>query len=535
MAFKSIIDIDVQDEKFKDFLEAFKRYKEKAEKAPRDWHKVAQAISGSTDEMQRFGRHQRDALGGAEKGAKKLGESLKGVTGHQKSFSQGFRKGSSDLKAFTLDTAAASLGLRAMATPIGFVVGGITAIGAAAAKATMALDRLTASKFKSATELGMTIAQQQAFNNYGSQLFSNPDATLTAIRNAKMSPAESQPLISLGIGSQAIANDSTAQLAFLVAEKAHALLKNTAPNVRGAVWESYTGGKLGGLGQAELFGTSMAQIRAYRHGYNKHKHAFAISPMAAQRAVNVTQAAGELKGRVETDVENAAASKLWTGFSMGAIRDARAAIGGVGDLATATEHAAVVISKAAARIGRAVGILPSKKTSFFMRPWYEQIHNPMDIEATKGEPSYYNKGNGHNFVVFGSNAQSYRAAAHAVRGYGRHTLAGIAMDYVNGNHLTPAQQRQFAASKGFKDYVHNASVASGLNPNQPLNLNSSHTMAEVLTGIRIAEQPTTKTSQQMYDTIYKAITDGMRSVQIHILNKAGPGSRVAVGIHAAAH
>ncbi len=327
MAFKSIIDIDINDAKFKDFLEAFQRYKDAAKDAPEDWHKVAQAISGASDEMQGFADNQRAALGGADKATRNLSRSLKGSTASQQGFANALKGGTSGLKKFSLESAATALGLDEMGGPIAALVAGLAAIVVGAGAAALKLDKLTASKFKSARELGMSIAQQQAFENYGSQLFENPNATLTAIRNAKINPAESAPLLALGIGKQAISKDSTAQLAFLVAEKAHERLKGVPENVRGAVWQALTQGKLGGLNQAELFNnTHMAQINRYRAEYERHVHAYAISTQTARRAVNVGQAASELKGRVVTDVENVAASHAAGVASMATIRGARSTL-----------------------------------------------------------------------------------------------------------------------------------------------------------------------------------------------------------------
>lgn len=369
MAFKSIIDIDINDAKFKEFLESFQKYKEKAENAPEDWHKLARAISGTSEEMRGLGRAQKAALGGADRDAHKLARSLKTVSAEQKGFARNAKMGSAGLKGFSLDAGAAARGLDALAAPVGVVVAGLGAIAAAGAKATLSLDKLTANKFKSAKELGMNIAQQQAFQNYGSQLFSNPDAMLTAMRNAKINPADSVPLRALGIGQNAINKDSPAQLSLLAAKKAHQILKDVPKNLRGTVWEAYTQGKLGGLGQAELFAgrrSSMARIEHYKTEYEKHEKAWAIHTAAARRAVNVTQAAGELKGRVVTGLENVAASKTMTTGAMAAIHGARAALTGGADL----YHDAVNAGQAIITAGKqfATTTVTAAKT---VARWYE--------------------------------------------------------------------------------------------------------------------------------------------------------------------
>ncbi len=629
MAFKSIIDIDINDAKFKEFLESFQRYKEKAEDAPEDWHKLAGAISGASNEMRGFGRHQKAALTGADRDARKLSRSLKGASSAQQGFVQNVRRGSSGLRGFSMDAAAAALGLDALATPIALVVGGIVAIGAAAAKATLSLDKLTASKFKSAKEMGMTVAQQQAFQNYGSQLFENPDATLTAIRNAKMNPADAVPLRALGISGAAISHDSTVQLAFMVAKNAHELLKGVPKDVRGSVWEARTQGKLGGLNQAELFAgrrSSMARIDHYQQKYTEHVKSYAISTAAARRAVSVTQAGGELKGKVVTDLEKVAASKLATTAAMKTIRTLRAGVNDGGDIvhkvvsavdyaahatiqtakrfaatvdaagktfrrwvdggkglhaqgdalkgfmlrdegtsraaqAKATYEAFVkkhpnwsakpipklfplapppaptsVATQAAALKGmaerykftsRAASTESAYKAFLKAHPqsknWWRTIHNPMDIEAYKGDASYLNPGNGIRYAKFGSNAEDYRKAAALVRGYGRKSLYGIIQTYEG---RIPTTGTMSAAEK-----------ASGFGAHQRLNLDNPMTMAKVLTGIRVTEQAHKRSDTQIYEAIYKALQQIARNTaktqDIHVHAANGPGSRIAVATHAA--
>ena len=324
MAFKSIIDIDINDAKFKDFLTAFQKYKEKAEDAPEDWHKLARAISGTSEEMRHLGRAQKSALGGADRDALKLSRSLKHVSGAQQRFTKHVKAGSAGLKGFSRYAGDAALAMAPLTDGASLVVAAIVAIGVAAAKATLSLDKLTASKFKSARELGMTVGQQQAFQTYGSQLFSNPDAMLADMRNAKMTVAGRAALIRMGFSPTAIDKDSPAQLAFQLGPKAHRLLKSVPQDVRGNIWENFTQGQLGGLNQASLFAnTHIAQIRHYQAEYEKHEHAFAISTKTGRRAVNVTQAAGELRGKVVTGMENGAASKPATVAAMGTIRKLR--------------------------------------------------------------------------------------------------------------------------------------------------------------------------------------------------------------------
>ena len=225
MSFKSIIDIDINDEKFKSFLESFQRYSEEAEKAPEDWHKVAEAITGAEKRVRGFGSSQGKAFKDTRSHVSAAGKSLRGYTGaagaasastrkldgslgktnrSQKSFIESVRHGSKGLKGFSVDAAASALGLDELAGPLGLVAAGVTAVAVGAAKAALGLDKLTASKAKNAKEMGMTIAQQQAFQNYGSQMFENPESAAAAMYRAKMNPQDRQPLLAAGMTEQQI-------------------------------------------------------------------------------------------------------------------------------------------------------------------------------------------------------------------------------------------------------------------------------------------------------------------------------------------
>lgn len=590
MAFKSIIDIDINDAKFKEFLESFQQYKDKAEDAPEDWHKLASAISGAGDEMRGFGRAQREALGGADRDAKRFSRNLKQVSGEQKGFVRGLKSGSSGMKNFARETGGAALGLDALAGPIGIVVAGIAAIGAAAAKATLSLDKLTASKFKSAREMGMTVAQQQSFKNYGSQLFSNPDAMLTAARNAKMNPADTVPFRALGIGQNAIAHDSTAQLAFLLAKRAHERLKETPESKRGTVWEALTQGKLGGYGQAELFAkTHMATINHYRAEYKKHEKAYAITAPAALRAVKVSQGASELKGRVVTDVENVAASQTVAKASMDTIRTARSGLADAGalyakamaslqapakavvktfdDVVHAGENLAkkwgvfVGSGKSAYDVGGALRDImerdkgtsreayAKKKYDAFakLHPfWYEkqynwkQQHNPMDIHSVPGEVSDFGK------RVFASNAQSYRTAAQLLKHYRvPDTVQALYRHYVgyyphpvkpvlnNGKWESVKQQK----TQDRTDDAHVASIAAWMKTSatKPLNLNDPRILSGLVAGTAKWEQTHKRSYAQMQLDILRDIArNTAKPPAVHIHAKTSAGSHIAVAAHAGA-
>ena len=329
MGNKSIIDVEINDENFKAFLDAFHEFRAETGDVPQDWDKVAESIGGATSKLEGFTEQQQAAAAGADRGFTRLGRSTRQAAQEQHGFAKAARNSSSGLKGITMDAAEAALGLDALTGPIGMVTAALGAAAIVAAKATEAMDALTASKAKNARELGTSVAGMRAFKNYGSQLFVNPENTLAEMNRAKMNPADATGLYALGIKASTISHDTATQLAFAEARAAHKKLRGVPKADRGLYWESVTGGQLGGYGQANLFaGTHMATINHYQSEFEKHKHAYAIDRAAAKRAVGVKQGINEVKSKVKTDVMNAAASKMWTDVAQGTIQGARAVANG---------------------------------------------------------------------------------------------------------------------------------------------------------------------------------------------------------------
>ena len=141
----------------------------------------------------------------------------------------------------------------------------------------------------------------------------------------------------------------------------------------------------------------------------------------------------------------------------------------------------------------------------------------MDIEAFKGDANYLNKGNGIRYAKFGSNAQSYVEAARLVHSYGLHTLAAIAQHYTGS-----------AQPIGKLDEM--AKAAGISSPTAHLSLSNPSMMAKIITALRVGEQPTQRSDQQLYQVIKRAIVDGMRDG-----GSGTPAHNMGAQIHMAAH
>jgi hypothetical protein len=509
MAFKSIIDIDINDEKFKSFLESFQRYSEEAEKAPEDWHRLAESISGAEKRVRGFGNSQGKAFKDTRDHVNAAGKSLRGYSGsagaaststrrldgslvktnrHQKSFIESVRHSSKGLKGFSVDAAASAFDLDALLGPAAAVAGILTAVGIAAAKAALGLDKLTAAKAKNAKEMGMTIAQQQAFQNYGSQMFENPDAAAAAMYRAKMNPQDRQPLLAAGMTEQQIEHESVPQALFTYAKDIRAKLRAAPAAERGALWHSYGADKiLGGMGgMGLLLNTHTKHINDYQAEYKKHEAAYAISMRKAHDAVRTSQAASELKGKITTDLEKGAASKTATAASLGVIRAGRSTVNGIdwaatsfatkieqagGVLVSDAEKAADAIGsavhKAADWVGKKAGLInPIGKA--YARTYGYQDKNPFDLMP------------GGQLAKFPTQTAGIQATARLLRKhYNDQTIAQMVQKYAGAKLGTPrANGWQTSALQH---------MPMNYNLNTPIDFDKRKLMIDFLQGLRRAE------------------------------------------------
>ena len=67
MTVKSVIDIQIDDENFKAFLDAFHEFRAETGDVPKDWDKVTDAMDGSRKKIRDLTKEQKAALGATEK------------------------------------------------------------------------------------------------------------------------------------------------------------------------------------------------------------------------------------------------------------------------------------------------------------------------------------------------------------------------------------------------------------------------------------------------------------------------------------
>ncbi len=132
-----------------------------------------------------------------------------------------------------------------------------------------------------------------------------------------------------------------------------------------------------------------------------------------------------------------------------------------------------------------------------------QGHNPFGYRPYPGDASYLayvpSAKKWEPYARFSSWGQAFRKGASTIRGYHEDTLAGILHTW---------------EGRGYNEaHLRLAERVSGLRGNQKLNLNNKKTMAEVLAGVTVNEEPINKagwTKQDLYDVIYRALVDSSR-------------------------
>ncbi|CAE6939267.1 hypothetical protein R69608_05145 [Paraburkholderia nemoris] len=216
MAARSVIDIEINDSKFKAFYEMFSKYQKQLEELPDDWKNVAEAIEDADDPMHLFSKHagsSKDFLLIAAIQADAISRAMQRAIGVQDKFNIKAKDGA--IQMTRMEKASASMhksisGMSSVLLKLGTVgVSGIgTAIGAVyGATSTLAGQNLQA------RGLGLRIGQTQAFDaNFEKFGLGTPD--LGNIANAQGDVGKWRALISAGLTPQQIQNEDAEQLTY---------------------------------------------------------------------------------------------------------------------------------------------------------------------------------------------------------------------------------------------------------------------------------------------------------------------------------
>ncbi|MBU2802320.1 hypothetical protein HFV02_08635 [Acidithiobacillus caldus] len=576
MAFRSIIDIDVNDEKFSEFLTRFEKFSKDAKDIPEPFQKMDRRIEAARDHFSKLGghlkRHMRESAGATRDFTVELHHAGQRMATLTARVSQGRKElsqmGETGRKTFGIIARAG----KDLFSAIPLIGGAAAGAGLAAVELYRHQSNTILDRYKTAKIMNMTPGQVSAVDTQFRGILVNPAASLAEMRQAQFQTS------AISVFSRAVGQGWQHMTQMQRFDKMLVNAKKIADTVPSYLYHTYI--KMKGMRHilspedfSLLKRTSWATLNA--DFANAHKQAAAMNFSKAtgrdmtKLAITISQKEVELSTDLSRTLAkgapmmNTALNKLVNSVDWAANR-INAALKGMVTGKAPTHGQGPVIDTAgkvynAARHGKLwsygnaqaaksqawmdkqmMDLLPKEtwlyrqaQKSYQMEteaekrymasvkaasgPWYERIHNPMDIEAYKGDASYLNPGNGIRYARFASNAQAYQKAAQLVQGYGLHTLAAIAQRYTGSAQPTRKLDEMAKA----------AGISS---PTAHLSLSNPSMLAKIVEALRIGEQPMQRSPQELYQIIKRALIDAHRET-----NSGTPASSVGAQIHMAAH
>ena len=567
MAYRSVIDIDINDEKFSEFLSKFEKFAKDAKEIPEPFQKMDKKISTAREGFSKLGghlkRHMREGAGATKDFTVELHHAGQRMATLTARVSQGRKElsqmGETGRKTFGIIARAG----KDLFMAIPFIGGAVAGAGLAAVALYQHQSNAILNRYKNAKFLGMKPGQVSAIDTQYQGVLANPAQSLAAMRQAEFMPsAQSYFARAIGPGYQHMGKT---QLFDEALRKAKQLADHTRTNLLG-VMDTVRGFSQIGISTQDLAilkRTSWATLNADIANAHKQAAAMNFSKTTGRDMTKLAITISQKEVELSTDLSrtlakgaplmNTALNKLVNSVNWAANR-INAALNGVVTGKAPTHGQGVVLDVAGRAynflhgpttpLGKAkldmeaakgmmeraesTGRYPAAKAYYEKElaayrkakaaaPWYERIHNSMDIEAYKGDTSYLNPGNGIWYAKFASNAQAYQKAAQLVQGYGLHTLAAITQRYT-GVAQSPAKLDEMAKAAGIQS------------PTAHLSLSNPSTLAKIVTALRIGEQPAERSDHQLYSVIKRAIVDGLREG-----GSGTPAQNVGAQIHMAAH
>lgn len=216
MTAKSVIQIDVDDSKFREFNDLFQTYQKKLEEMPDDWKKVIDVIGDAGDGMNDFAKSSgssKDFLMVAAIQADAISKAMSRATGVQDKFNTKAKDGAIQMTRMQKASIAmhkSIAGMSSILLKLGTVgASGITAAVGAIYGATSQL----AGQNLQARGLGLRIGQTQAFDaNF--ERFGLGSSDLGNVANAQGDVSKWRAMIAAGLTPQQIQNEDAEQLTY---------------------------------------------------------------------------------------------------------------------------------------------------------------------------------------------------------------------------------------------------------------------------------------------------------------------------------
>ena len=223
MTNKPNIDIEVNDEQFKRFMDRFSVYSDKLDEMPDSWKKLDAAMSGTGAAFGKVAGRSSEAMAIGAAAAAVITEEIHKATKAQHQFRQATNQSHSALKMLAATTGSIGktiFGISKSMLKIGTIGGSLFGIGS-----TLGIDALAGTalnKQKTARGLGISVGQMQAFRaNMGRYV--NPDSLLSNAAAARNDQTKWGAFAAMGIPVQQALSEGTMPLAMQLTNRARSI------------------------------------------------------------------------------------------------------------------------------------------------------------------------------------------------------------------------------------------------------------------------------------------------------------------------
>ena len=585
---RSVIDIDVHDEKWKKFTESFKDYQDSTAKLNEVWKHFDVAVNKprmATEALDKaIGRAHKSSEAMAKTWAK-VGESI----GHS----------DKSLSRFERTIHSVERGLSRVAR-IGLSLGkfALAAGGIGFAGGLFGMDLLANSAMqrqKTARGLGMPIGQVSAFKTYMEPYLSNPAGTLAAIVNARRTTQGMTALSALGFQPSEYDNPNLNRMKFAeqVAKRVRELYLNARRNEPNVPIESILKAyHIQALGFSvedarRLANTPQAQLRAsFGHmagaarqlqvperlatewanlSVQLKRAGIAIETALTDRLAKLAPLIGTMSadivkfidrfvnskevGRVITDIANGL--KSFDRFlesdkfkkDMDTLGDS-AMVAARDVLKLGSFIAAFLGSPAIKIIKDTFGLenkmmklydegghelFPGKKKEAYAKQWNKR-HGLIPQSGFYTNPHDWRRfDNPGNIDPTINGMRVYRVFPSMAAGY--QAMPRTVQGYGENTVSQIVRTYEGKNAPNLADHISAISKWMHVGRNEKLNLRNTDTLSHLVTDLAEFEHPHHRSRRQLYDTVRDAIVEGMKSVKFSVTS--GAGARIATSMHSA--
>lgn len=293
MAVKSVVDVEVNDDEFKEFAGLFQKYQEQLAKTPSSWADASKESKAAYSNFSQIAAAlmaqntlSRKKAADEREGTKRLKEQ----SGYWKEMVRGSREFASNVSGITKDLLRwASLGS--------------IFTGLAGAGGLFGLDRLADdvnAQRRASMGMGMTYGERRAFEvDYGRVV--DPGALLGGVQEALQDPTKRQTLYAAGMSERDIAGKDTAQVSQELLGKLKDLVDRTDPRYLQTVVQSLGLTQFGSLQDFQrLRATPRGELNEYARAYQRDRTALGLDP----RGQKVWQDFSVQMTRAKSKIEN---------------------------------------------------------------------------------------------------------------------------------------------------------------------------------------------------------------------------------------